>query len=117
MKVRIKYNFLFPAIGGRFDHDWIIEAEYSREQVPDFDLEGDRANTDSVFESIAIWSVTDQTHPYNVGPIVLQDIDAEIRRSIVSAGIRAGSIYYNELLNEAKREQRERNRIALGHAV
>ena len=90
MQTTIEYKYFFAAIGERHNNEWKIKAMYSVETVPAFDLEGDPTPADE-FERIVILSANDHTLGFNSGDIELKDIPVEVRRDIVSTGIKIGS--------------------------
>lgn len=100
MTKRINFKYFFLAPGERVTMEWRITADYIREEVRAFDLEGDPANMPDVFERLIITSVEDWTLGYNSGTIQLRNVDDDLRRDIYNTGIRAASQHYAQIERE-----------------
>lgn len=102
MTKRINFKYFFLAPGERVTMEWRITADYTREEIRAFDIEGDLANMHDILEPLIITSVEDWTLGYNSGTIQLKNVDADLRRDIYNTGLRAASQHYAQI-------ERERN--------
>ena len=80
--------------------EWRVTADYTREEIRAFDIEGDLANMPDIFERLTILSVEDWTLGYNSGTIQLRNVDDDLRRDIYNTGIRAASQNYAQIERE-----------------
>lgn len=85
MRRSIQYQFFFQAVGDPTFKEIEVEADYLRQEVQAFDLNGDLSNMDDVFEQISIKRLYDVTLGID---LKLIEIPVDLRRSIVNAGLR-----------------------------
>lgn len=92
MRKQIRYQFYFQSAANMTFRELDIEAEYIRQEVPAFDLEGDISNMPDVFEVVNITRLYDVMLGIELNLI---EIPVDLRRAIVNAGLRVA----NETVN------------------